>query len=211
MPANCIFQNIVVYLARLEQAAASRAAKFINRSGTMNLLELFLFFFRISAVTFGGGIVILGMVQLEEDKRRDIDPEEFADMVSLAASMPGPIAVSIAWLMGRHYKGLVGSITAVAGAILPPFLIILFLSPFILKYSGVPAVRGFFKGVLAGTSAIIALVIFDNVKKTLLGNWWNVVPYALVVSLIGVFELHPLLVMALVVALQLLCERITAK
>ena len=109
----------------------------------MSLLELFVFFFRISAVTFGGGIVILGMVQLEEEKRRDIDPEVFADMVSLAASMPGPIAVSISWLMGRHYRGLIGSFVAVAGAILPPFLIILFLSPFIIKYSDVPAVKGF--------------------------------------------------------------------
>ena len=58
----------------------------------MSLLELFLFFFKISAVTFGGGIVILGMVQLEDEKRRDIAPEVFADMVSLAASMPGPAA-----------------------------------------------------------------------------------------------------------------------
>lgn len=177
----------------------------------MSLLELFLFFSRISAVTFGGGIVILGMVQLEQDKRRDIDPEVFADMVSLAASMPGPIAVSIAWLMGRHYRGLAGSIAAVAGAITPPFLIILFLSPFILKYSELPAVRGFFRGVLAGTSAIIVLVIFDNVRNALLGKWWNVVPYLLVISMIGVFKLHPLAVMACVIALQYLHQRVIAK
>lgn len=136
----------------------------------MSLLELFIFFFRISAVTFGGGIVILGMVQLEEEKRGDIDPEVFADMVSLAASMPGPIAVSISWLLGRYYKGLAGSLAAVFGAILPPFLIILILSPFIIKYSGVPSVMGFFRGVLAGTSAIIILVIVDNVKSALWGN-----------------------------------------
>ena len=176
----------------------------------MSLLELFVFFFRISAVTFGGGIVILGMVQLEEEKRRDIDPEVFADMVSLAASMPGPIAVSISWLMGRHYRGLIGSFVAVAGAILPPFLIILFLSPFIIKYSDVPAVKGFFRGVLAGTSAII-LVIIDNVKNALLGKWWNLVPYLLVISLIGVLNLHPLLVMAAVIAMQFIHEKVTLK
>ena len=51
----------------------------------MSLLELFLFFFKISSVTFGGGIVILGIVQLEQERRRDIDGEAFADMVSLAA------------------------------------------------------------------------------------------------------------------------------
>lgn len=173
----------------------------------MSLTQLFLFFFRISAVTFGGGIVILGMVQLEEEKRRDIDPEVFADMVSLSASMPGPLAVSIAWLMGRHYRGLAGSVAAVAGAVLPPFLIILLLSPFIIKYSSLPAVSGFFRGVLAGTSAIIVLVIFDNVKNALWGHLWNVIPYALVISLIGVLHVHPLLAMAGVIALQYIHER----
>ena len=151
------------------------------------------------------------MVQLEEEKRRDIAPEVFADMVSLAASMPGPIAVSIAWLMGRHYRGLAGSLTAVAGAILPPFLIILMLSPFIIKYSDVPAVMGFFRGVLAGTSAIIVLVIIDNVKNALLGKWWNLVPYLMVISLIGVFDLHPLLIMVVVIAMQFVHERMTAR
>lgn len=168
----------------------------------MSFLELFLFFFKISAMTFGGGIVILGIVQLEQEKRRDIDSEEFADMVSLAASMPGPIAVSIAWLMGRHYRGLAGSITAVAGAVLPPFLIILILSPYIIRYSDLPAVKGFFGGVLAGTGAIISAVIFDNVKSAVWGKWLNVIPYLFVISLIGVFHLHPLLVIAAAVAMQ---------
>ena len=177
----------------------------------MSLMQLFLFFFKISAVTFGGGIVILGMVQLEEEKRRDIDPEVFADMVSLAASMPGPIAVSIAWLMGRHYRGLAGSLAAVAGAVLPPFLIILFLSPFIIKYSSLPAVGGFFRGVLAGTSAIIVLVIFDNVKSALWGQLWNVVPFLMVIALIGVLHLHPLLTMTAVILLQCLHERFARK
>ncbi|MDY2985194.1 MAG: chromate transporter [Synergistes jonesii] len=177
----------------------------------MSLLELFLFFFKISSVTFGGGIVILGIVQLEQEKRRDIDGETFADMVSLATSVPGPIAVSIAWLMGRHYKGLAGSLAAVAGAVLPPFLIILILSPYIIKYSNAPAVRGFFAGVLAGTGAIISVVIFDNVKGALWGKWWNLVPYLSVVSMIGVFRLHPLLVMAAVIALQYFHGRICAE
>lgn len=177
----------------------------------MSLWELFVFFFRISAVTFGGGIVILGMVQLEQEKRGDIDPEVFADMVSLAASMPGPIAVSISWLMGRHYKGLAGSLAAVAGAVLPPFLIILFLSPLIIKYSDVSAVMGFFRGVLAGTSAIILLVIIDNVKGALWGKWWNLVPYLLVISTIGVFHVHPFAAMAGVLALQYARERAAAR
>lgn len=174
----------------------------------MTLFELFVFFFRISAVTFGGGIVILGIIQLEQDKRQDIDKEEFADMLSLAASMPGPIAVSISWLLGRHYKGFSGSIVAVLGAILPPFIVVLVLSPFILKYSGLPLVQGFFRGVLAGTGAIITIVIFENVKTTLSSGLWNIVPFAAVIGMIGVFHIEPLVSMVAVFALQLARERI---
>ena len=111
----------------------------------MNLLQLFFFFFRISAVTFGGGIAILGMVKLGLAERKDITELEFSDMLSLAASVPGPLAVSMAWLLGKHYRGIKGSIAAVAGAVIPPFLIVLFLSPIILRYSGTPQVQGFFK------------------------------------------------------------------
>ncbi len=174
----------------------------------MTLFELFFFFFRISAVTFGGGIVILGMVQLDQEKRKDIDPNEFADIVSLAASMPGPIAVSLSWLMGKHYKGLIGSFVAVLGAILPPFIIVLILSPLVLKYSHVTQVQGFFNGVLAGTGAIITVVVFKNVRKTLSSRWWNFVPFLLVIGIIGGLRMHPLLAMTLVIALQFAREKV---
>ena len=177
----------------------------------MTIIQIFLFFFRISAVTFGGGIVILGMVKLGISKRQDISDGEFSDMVSLAASVPGPLAVSVAWLLGRYYRGLKGSIAAVAGAVLPPFLIILILSPIILKYSGTPQVQGFFKGVLAGTGAIISMVVFDNVRSTLSCGWWNIVPFGIVIALIGVFGLNPLLSMLVAFFVQLIRERLAMR
>ena len=177
----------------------------------MTTLQLFLFFFRISAVTFGGGLVILGMVRLEIDKRQDISECEYCDMVSLAASVPGPLAVSIAWLMGKHYRGIKGSVSAVAGVILPPFIIILLLSPVLLKYSDVPVVQGFFKGVLAGTGAIITIVVFENARATLSSGWWNLLPFLLVIAMIGILGLHPLLSMLVAFAVQMLRERMVRK
>ena len=177
----------------------------------MNLLQLFFFFFRISAVTFGGGIAILGMVKLGLAERKDITELEFSDMLSLAASVPGPLAVSISWLLGRYYRGLKGSMAAVAGAVLPPFLIILILSPIILKYSGTTEVQGFFKGVLAGTGAIITMVVFDNVRSTLSCEWWNIVPFVIVIALIGVFGINPLLSMLGAFLVQLIRERLALR
>jgi chromate transporter len=178
---------------------------------SMTIIHLFFFFFRISAVTFGGGIVILGMVKLGIADRQDISEGEFSDMVSLAASVPGPLAVSIAWLLGRYYRGLKGSMAAVAGAVLPPFVIILILSPIILKYSGTPEVQGFFKGVLAGTGAIITMVVFDNVRSTLSCGWWNIVPFVVVIALIGIFGINPLLSMLAAFLVQLTREKLVLR
>ena len=177
----------------------------------MTLFELFFFFFRISIITFGGGLVILSMVQMEEEKRKNINPEEFADMVSLAAFMPGSITASISWLIGKHYRGILGGFVSVLGAILPPFLIVLLLSPFVLKYSECSYVQGFFRGVLTGTGAIIVVVVFNNVKNTLSSQWWNVVPYLLTIALIWKFSMHPLFAMAIVLSVQFAKDRMISK
>lgn len=177
----------------------------------MTYFELFMFFFRISAVTFGGGIVILGMVQIEQEKRKDIPPHVFNDMTSLAATMPGPIAISIAWLIGRYYKGLRGAFVSVLGAILPPFVIVLFLSPFIIKYATIPAVSGFFKGVLVATAAIITTVVWQNVKGTIEMGLHGILPFAAVTAMIGAFHIHPLLSMAIIIVLQIAAEKIAYK
>lgn len=174
----------------------------------MTLWQLFMLFFKVSAVTFGGGIVILAMVKLEVEKRKDISQDDLEEMVSLAGSVPGPIAVSISWLFGRRQRGLAGAIVAVTGAILPPFLIVLLLSPFILKYSAIPAVQGFFKGVLCGTSALIVITIFAHVKGTLASGIWNLAPFAAIIILIGVFHVHPFTALLAAMALQIIRERV---
>lgn len=174
----------------------------------MSIWELFLFFFKISAVTFGGGLVILGIIEIEQEKRQDIAPEKFTDMISLAGSMPGPIAVSIAFLLGDYYQGRKGAIVSVLGVILPPFCIILVLSPFIIKYAHMPAVQGFFKGVLAATAALITMTVTKNVTNTLKTNLWNLIPFILVIAMIGLFNIHPLVAMIIAFAINIAREKV---
>ena len=168
----------------------------------VSVRELFLFFFKISATTFGGGIVIVGMIRLEMEKRDDIAEEELTDLLGLAAAVPGPIAVSSAYMLGRYYRGAMGAVAAVLGAVLPPFLAILFVSPFILAYSHLPMVSGFFKGILAGVAAMIAAVVVADVKKTLFERRTNVLAYALVIILLGWLQMNPLVAVASGLALQ---------
>lgn len=177
----------------------------------ITLWQLFILFFKVSAVTFGGGIVILAMIKLEVEKRKNMSQEELEDMISLVGSVPGPMAVSMSWLFGYSQQGLPGALAALAGAILPPFLIVLFLSPIVLEYSGVPAVQGFFKGVLCGVSALIVITIFGHVKGTLTAGLWNLLPFAAVIIFIGVFRIHPFAAMLMAMALQIVRERVLLK
>ena len=71
--------------------------------------QLFKMFFKISSVTFGGGVVIIGMAETEVRKRGDMSEQDLLDIVSLSAAMPGPIAVSSSFLIGKHYSGIRGA------------------------------------------------------------------------------------------------------
>ena len=181
---------------------------FLNfKDRNLSLWYLFTYLFKLSGLTFGGGVVILGILENELPKRNDITAEEFSDMVALATSMPGPIAVSISWLIGKYYRGIIGGIVAVLGAIMPPFLIILFLTPFIVKYADLPAVHGFLGGILAATGAMITVTVVGNVKSALSTSLWNLIPYLVIILMIGFLKINPLIAILTALALQYALEK----
>ncbi len=170
----------------------------------MTPFEVFLFFFRISAVTFGGGIAILGMVRLEMQRRGTLGDDEIAEISNFAVAMPGPIAVSVAYMLGRRLAGFRGALAGILGAILPPFLIILLLSPIILRHFDDPSVTRFFAGVLAAVAAMIVAMVVRDVHRTLSSRWLNLVPYAALIAMIAWLGLHPLLALLGGFAIQFL-------
>lgn len=178
-----------------------------NREGTlaMNPLALFLMFFKISAVTFGGGIAILAMAKTELQKRGFPD-EDMAEIAALATAMPGPIATSSAWLAGRKIAGIRGALASVAGILVPPFFAILLLSGFVMAHRDSVSLASFFKGVLCAVAALVATLVWGEIRRSLVGKgrWINLLPYALVIGLILWAGLHPLLAMACGVGLRLL-------
>ena len=90
--------------------------------------EIFLVFFRIGAFTFGGGYAMLPLIQnAVVDKKKWLGDKEFIDMLALAQSMPGPIALNTAVFVGNKRKGIKGSIFSSLGIILPSFITILLL------------------------------------------------------------------------------------
>ena len=120
-------------------------------------IQLFLSFFKIGAFTFGGGWAMISIIEKEiVDRKGWIEREEFLDLLAVAQSLPGILAVNISVAVGDKLRGMRGATAAALGTILPSFLIILciaiFLTPDLIKNN--ETLSAIFKGV---RPAVVAL------------------------------------------------------
>ncbi len=140
-------------------------------------LQLFLTFCKIGAFTFGGGWAMISIIQREiVDKHRWIALDEFLDLLAVAQSMPGILAVNISVIIGDRLKGLKGSICAAIGTILPSFLMILaiaiFLTPDTIKNNDI--ISRIFKGIRPAVVALIVAPVITTARTAGI-NWKTVI------------------------------------
>ena len=129
-------------------------------------LSLFLTFFKIGLFTFGGGYAMIPLIQREAgEKKHWITEADLMDIVAIAESTPGPIAVNAATFVGRQVAGVSGAACATFGVILPSFLIISLLSRVLDAFSHLRAVKYAFFGVRAGVLALILKALFGMYKQ----------------------------------------------
>ena len=150
--------------------------------------QLFATFFKIGAFTFGGGWAMISIIEREiVDKHNWIERDDFLDLLAVAQSLPGILAVNIATAIGDKLRGMRGSILASAGTILPSFLIILaiaiFLTPDMIKNNRV--ISSIFMGI---RPAVVALIIAPVITSALaakltLKTVWIPLVVALMISL----------------------------
>ncbi len=140
------------------------------------LLKLFTSTLYLSTFTFGGGYVI---VTLLKDRFVDhyhwIDEEEMLDLVAIAQSSPGAIAVNGAIVVGYKLAGIPGVLISVLGAVIPPMVILSLVSMCYTAFSTNPFIAAMLSGMRAGVGAVIASVVWDmgrNVVKT--KDWVNI-------------------------------------
>ena len=114
------------------------------------ILTLFLSFFKIGAFTFGGGYAMLSLLENEfVEKKKWLSKDEFLDMVAIAESTPGPIAINSATFIGHKAAGVIGSTFATLGVVLPSFIIIYAISLFLDAFLGFTLVANAFRGIQA--------------------------------------------------------------
>lgn len=149
-------------------------------------LELFVTFFKIGAFTFGGGWAMISIIEREiVDKYHWIEKDDFLDLLAIAQSLPGILAVNIATAVGDKLRGTKGSLVATIGTILPSFLIILaiaiFLTPDTIKNNKV--ISSIFMGIRPAVVALIIAPVLTSAKAAKL-KWKTVwIPFVVAIMI----------------------------
>lgn len=162
--------------------------------------QLFTTFFRIGAFTIGGGYAMIPLIQREVvDRRKWIPEEEFIDMLAMAQSAPGVIAINTAIFIGYKLKGFKGSVVTTLGAALPSFLIILLIATFFTRFRENEVVERIFKGIRPAVVALIAAPLWKMAKSAKVTWKTAIIPIAaaLLIWLVG---LSPVIIVAAAIA-----------
>lgn len=132
----------------------------------MILLQLFLTFLKVGAVSFGGGYGMISLLQEEVLSHGWLEEEEFLNFIAVSESTPGPLAVNMATFIGSSQGGLAGAFLATLGVVLPSFFIILLIATLLrnlLKYKPVEAFLGGIRPCVAGLITATAVTMILSV------------------------------------------------
>lgn len=135
------------------------------------LLKVFFSTLYLSAFTFGGGYVIVTLMKKKfVDECHWIEENEMLDLIAIAQSAPGAIAVNGAIVVGYKLAGLLGALTAIVATIIPPFIIISLISVFYHAFRDNFIVSQVLEGMQSGVGAVIASVVYEMAAEVIHGR-----------------------------------------
>ena len=132
----------------------------------MIYLELFLTFLQIGAFSFGGGYGMISLIREKALFHGWLGEEELLNMIAVAESTPGPIAVNMATFVGSAQGGILGAFVATLGVVLPSFVLILLIAALIrnlMKYAGVKAFLHGVRPCVVGLIIATAIIMLMNI------------------------------------------------
>ena len=144
---------------------------------------------KIGLFTFGGGYAMINILDNEfVVKKKWIDSDEFMDVVTIAESTPGPIAINCSTFIGYKKMGLIGAIVATLGMCIPSFVIIYLISLFFNQFLAFSAVASAFKGIQVCVVFLIFSAGFKMLRK-IKKNAFNITVMALTFAAMVTFSL----------------------
>ena len=124
--------------------------------------EIFISLFKIGLFTFGGGYAMIALLENEYvTKRKWLEKEEFLDLVVIAESTPGPIAINASTYIGYKTAGLIGAIAGTVGMCLPSFIIIYTISLFLDSFLEISLIASAFRGIQV---CVVYLILSAGIK-----------------------------------------------
>lgn len=140
--------------------------KFLNNKKMSRIWALFTSFFKIGAFTFGGGYAMIPLIQKEiGEKHKWITDDDLLDIIAIAESTPGPIAINAATFVGYKTCGFWGAFFSTLGVVLPSFVIIIIISYLLRGFAHIPAVKYAFYGIRAGVLALIVKALWSMYRQ----------------------------------------------
>ncbi len=138
-----------------------------QEKGRNPLITLFLTFFKIGAFTFGGGYAMIPLIQKEvADDRHWITGEDILDIVAIAESTPGPLAINTATFVGYKICGFFGAAAATLGVVLPSFVIISIIALVLRQFEQIQAIQFAFTGIRAGVLALMCKALYSMYRQS---------------------------------------------
>ncbi len=131
-----------------------------------NILPLFLTFLKIGAFTFGGGYAMIPLIQKEVvEKRKWISNQDILDIIAIAESTPGPIAINAATFIGYKRAHFLGALCTTIGVVLPSFVIIVTISFVLKQFESIKIIQYAFNGIRVGVLALIIQALISMYKQ----------------------------------------------
>ena len=127
------------------------------------MLNLFLIFFKIGCLAFGGGYAVIPLIsKYVVEENAWISTREFIDLISISQMTPGPIAINSATFVGQSVSGIIGSIVATAGLVLPQFILMMILGYFLFSKNKKFKIMDYsLLGIKAG---VVSLIFITTLK-----------------------------------------------
>ena len=168
----------------------------------VSLWNIFWVFAKIGAFTIGGGYAMIPLIKDELVKRGWLTEEELPDIIALAQSAPGVLAVNMSIFAGHRMRGFKGSLAATLGSVLPSFLMILLIAMLFTGYQDNPVVVRIFKGIRPVVVSLIAVPMINMARK---GNktWWSWAISIIVLFLVAFMNYSPIYILLVLIVLAL--------
>jgi len=179
----------------------------------MTLLTLFLEFFKMGALTFGGGYAMIPFIKETVAAHGWMTTEELVDFIAVAESTPGAFAVNISTYVGSQVGGFLGAVCATVGLVLPPFLLILLIAKGYEKFKENRIIKGVMLGLKSTVVGLIAATVLtvgfsvlfpagfslDAVGGYLASAnlWFILIVFAVMLFLLMYKKLNPILVIVI--------------